>query len=47
MDSKQDWQIIAEQASKEMNPEKLLILVERLCKAFDEKHARRVDLARV
>jgi hypothetical protein len=40
MDSKQDWRIIAEEVSKEMDPEKLKILVERLCKAFDEKHAR-------
>ena len=40
MDSKQDWRIIAEQVIKEMDPEKLLILVARLCKAFDEKQAR-------
>ena len=40
MDPKQDWHVIAEQASKEMDPEKLLILADRLCKAFDEERAR-------
>jgi hypothetical protein len=42
-----NWCVIAEQASKEMDPEKLLLLVERLCKAFDEKHARLADLETV
>ena len=37
MDPKPDWHVIAEQATKEMDPEKLLILAGRLCKAFDEE----------
>jgi hypothetical protein len=34
----QDWRTIAKQASKEMDDEKLMILVEQLCSAFDECH---------
>jgi hypothetical protein len=30
-----NWQSIAEQASKEMDPAKLMILVEKLCCALD------------
>jgi hypothetical protein len=41
------WYVIAEQASKEMDPEKLLILADRLCKAFDEEHARVANLETV
>ena len=47
MDPKQDWHIIAEQASKEMDPEKLLILTDRLCKAFDEEQTRVANLQTV
>jgi hypothetical protein len=34
----QDWRSIAAQASKEMDDDKLLLLVEQLCSAFDERH---------
>ena len=47
MDPKRDWHVIAEQASKEMDPEKLLILVDRLCKVFDEERAQRTNLETV
>ena len=47
MDPKKDWHVIAEQASKEMDPEKLLILADRLCRAFDEEHARHANLETV
>ena len=30
-----DWVSIAEQASKEMDPAKLMILVEKLCRALE------------
>ena len=33
---RQDWRAIAEEASKEMDPEKLLVLVKQLCSAFDD-----------
>jgi len=32
-----DWLFIAEQASKEMDPAKLTILVEKLCQALEGK----------
>jgi len=32
----EDWRAIAEQASKEKDPEKLLMLVKQLCSAFDD-----------
>jgi len=32
---REDWLPIAEQASKEMDPEKLMILVKQLCSALD------------
>jgi hypothetical protein len=34
---RQDWLPIAEQASKEMDPEKLMILVTQLCSALDDR----------
>ena len=34
----QDWRSIAAQASKEMDNDRLLLLVEQLCSAFDEQH---------
>ena len=43
----ESWYVIAEQASKEMDPEKLLILADRLCKAFDEERAQRANLETV
>jgi hypothetical protein len=42
-----NWYGIAEQASKETDTEKLLILVDRLCEAFDEEHARLANLETV
>jgi len=33
----QKWCFLAEQASKEMDPAKLLILVDQLCRALDER----------
>ena len=35
----QDWRQIAEQATKEQDPEKLLQLVEQLCDALDAERA--------
>ena len=35
-----DWRTIAEKASKEMDPEKLTILIAQLCSALDERKAR-------
>ena len=47
MDPKPHWHVIAEQMSKEMDTEKLLILADRLCKAFDEERAQRATLETV
>jgi hypothetical protein len=47
MDAKPHWHVIAEQASKEMDTEKLLILTDRLCKAFDEEQTRVANLQTV
>jgi len=33
-----DWRAIAEQASKEMNPQKLMILIGKLCCALEGQH---------
>ena len=33
---KKDWQAIAEEASKEKNPAKLMTLVRQLCAALDD-----------
>jgi hypothetical protein len=35
-----DWRSIAEKASKEMDPEKLVVLIAQLCSALDEQKAR-------
>ncbi len=35
-----DWRSIAEKASKETDPEKLMILIAQLCSALDERKAR-------
>jgi len=37
----EEWRIIAERASKEMDPKKLSALVSQLCCAFDERDKRR------
>jgi hypothetical protein len=39
-----DWVSIAEQASKEMDPAKLLILVEKLCCALEGKRREKSHL---
>ena len=39
--SAEDWRKIAEQASKEMDPGKLLQLVQDLCTKLDERNAQR------
>jgi hypothetical protein len=41
-----DWQSIAEQASKEMDPAKLTILVEKLCRALDGERKHKSRLAK-
>jgi hypothetical protein len=33
-----DWRLIAEQASKEMGPQKLMILIGKLCRAIEGEH---------
>jgi hypothetical protein len=35
---RKDWQHIAEQASMEMDPAKLIILLRKLCRALDREH---------
>jgi hypothetical protein len=40
------WRALAEQASKETNDEKLLILVRRLCDAFDQSQQAATDMQR-
>jgi len=37
----QDWRCIAEQASKETDPDKLVILVKKLCNALDRERGRK------
>jgi len=41
-----NWTDLAEQASKEMDPARLLALVARLCTALDEGHAQRLSSQR-
>lgn len=36
--SERDWREIAEQATKETNPEKLVRIVEELCGALDKRN---------
>jgi hypothetical protein len=36
----EDWRTIAEQASREMDPKKLAVLVNQLCCAFNERDKR-------
>jgi hypothetical protein len=40
-----DWRSIAEQASKEMDPAKMLILVEKLCCALEADRRQKSQLA--
>ena len=35
-----DWRIVAEQASKEMDPEKLTRLVAELCRSLDARNQK-------
>jgi hypothetical protein len=35
-----DWRSIAEKASREMDPGKLVVLIAQLCSALDERKAR-------
>jgi hypothetical protein len=35
-----DWRIIAEQASKEMDPQKLTRLVAELCRSLDDRNRK-------
>ena len=37
----EEWRIIAERASREMDPKKLAALINQLCGAFDERDRRR------
>jgi hypothetical protein len=39
----EDWRVIAAQASKENDPEKLSRLVAQLCESFDERDKSRKD----
>ena len=34
---KKDWQSIAQEASKEMNPERLMSLAKQLCSALEDR----------
>jgi hypothetical protein len=36
-----DWRSIAEQASNEIDPAKLMILVAKLCRALDGEHGKK------
>lgn len=42
----EDWVSIAEQASNEMNPAKLMTLVQQLCSALDNRNKGRLSLER-
>jgi hypothetical protein len=37
----EDWRSIAEEASKEMDPARLTVLVGKLCRALDERNERK------
>ncbi len=36
-----EWKTLAEQASQEMDSDKLMVLVQRLCASLDEKSQRK------
>jgi hypothetical protein len=40
----EDWHTLAEQASTEMDPAKLTVLVRKLCRALDERNERKPQL---
>ncbi len=42
-----DWRCIAEQTSKETDPAKLMILVEKLCCALDGERGEKSQLAAI
>jgi len=42
-----DWRSIAEQASKEMDPVKLIVLVRELCRLLEAKRRESSQLQRV
>jgi hypothetical protein len=37
----EQWQILAEEAAQEKDPEKLMQIIEALTRALDESHAKR------
>lgn len=39
-----DWRSIAEQTSNEMDPSKLMILVEKLCRALEGERGKKFPL---
>jgi len=41
-----DWRCIAEQASKEMDSAKLMVLIGKLCRALDGEHKGKFQLQR-
>lgn len=43
-EEKRSWEVFAEQASKEQDPEKLKLLIAQLNSALDEKYAPRLRL---
>jgi hypothetical protein len=43
-EEKRNWEVFAEQASKEQDPEKLKLLIAQLNSALDEKYAPRLRL---
>jgi len=42
----EDWRTLAEKASTEMDPAKLMILVGKLCRALDERNERKPQMQR-
>jgi hypothetical protein len=40
-----DWRLIAERASKEKDPAKMMILIAQLCQAFDGERAKKASAA--
>jgi len=44
LNADQEWYSIAEQASKEMEPKKLSVLVEQLCTALDKRDRQRREM---
>jgi hypothetical protein len=44
-DKSSDWRPIAEQASKEKNPAKMMVLIAQLCQVFDGERAKKASAA--